>query len=220
MNAGFPGGRSETAQSDGQPGRVETSRSVTDALATLRNVYEQSKPDIDQRTAAWWWGGRDAEIPWWLCMCGQAANDPIGPTLYLAHVAEDLTNAREIKNWAYDTAIDVATERHRGRLAVESYQPSWGHQAARDGVALALWPHLAEYVRGYASQARRFGCRDRAYLAIREGVLSRTRDVLSDFRYDMDCLRKGLITRDFSERHQRNCARRGSECATFCRALA
>lgn len=183
---------------------------ILSSLAEVHDTYEP--PDVDQRTAAWWWGAQDENIAWALCMCHTAAVDPMAQTLYIAHVAEDLSQAREIKDWAYGVALDVANEPHRHRRAVESYRPSWGRQAARDGVVLGLWPHLSEYVTGYCQRAERLGCHRDAYLAIREGVLRAVRDTVSAFRYDLDCVSKGMISKDFTARHAAGAGARGEEC--------
>jgi hypothetical protein len=195
-----------------------TALTVDAILSALAEVHTAEPPDIDQRTAAWWWGAQDEQIAWALCMCHTAAADPMAQSLYIAHVAEDLSRAREIKTWAYDVAQEIADEPHRHRKAVESYRLSWGHQAARDGVALALWPHLAECVYGYSQQARRLRCEPRAYLAIREGVLSRVRDTIAAFKYDLDSVAKSSYSRDFIERHRAGALRRGEQCATLTRA--
>lgn len=147
-------------------------------------------------------------------MCRTASPDPIAQSLYLAHVAEDFSSVREIKQWAYGAAHDIANEKHRHRKAVESYQPSWGHQAARDGVALALWSHFAEMVPGYGARARAFNCRSAAYLTVRDGVERKTRDAINAFRNDMVDLSKGFASQDFRRRFELGAARRGEECDT------
>lgn len=187
---------------------------VEKIIAALSEVHVVVPPDIDQRTAAYWWGAQDDSVAWWLAMCRTASRDQIAQSLYLAHVAEDFSSVREIKQWAYGAAHDIANEKRRHRKAVESYSPTWGHQAARDGVALALWAHFAEMVPGYAARSRAFKCRAPAYLAIRDGVERKTRDAINAFRTDMTDLSKGFISQDFRRRFERGASLRGEECDT------
>lgn len=192
---------------------------VEQIVSSLAAVHLSEPPDVDQRTAAYWWGRHDEDIAWGLAMCHTAAKEPIACALYLASVAEDLSDARAIKIWAYNLAEEVATTRHRHRLAVESYSPKWGHQAARDGVILGIWPHLREYVPGYAGRAKHYGCHWRAYLAIRDGVQCRVQDVVSGFRRDLSNLSRGLISNDFKERHRAGAVRRLANAAEYTRHL-
>lgn len=172
------------------------------ALAQVHQVYEA--PDADQRTAAYWWGKQDESVAWWLSLCKRVAADPIAQSLYLASVAEDLSHKRDVKDWAYRIAAEIAiTPRYgsqRNQPAVASYHPRWGRQAARDGVALALWPHLAEYVPGRNARAAELGCRDHAYQYIRDGVRARAIELVTMFRDDMEQCRSGRYRRDFMER--------------------
>lgn len=174
-------------------------------LLLLAGTHEGSlEPDCDQRTAAYWWGRPDDSVAWWLSMCKRVAADPISQSLYIAQVAEDLSHKRDIKDWAYRTAAELAITRRcrsqRNQPAVASYHPRWGRQAARDGVALALWPHLAEYVPGRNTRAAALGCRDHAYQYIRDGVRARAVELITMFRDDMEQCRVGHFRRDFTER--------------------
>lgn len=187
---------------------------VQKIIDSLGDVHAAVPPDIDQRVAAYWWGAQDESVAWWLAMCHVAAPDPIAQSLYLAHVAEDFSDVREIKQWAYGVASDVARAKHRHRLAVESYRPAWGHQAARDGAALALWSHLAELVPGYAARSRALNCRAPAYLAVRDGVEQKTRDAINGFRTDMADVSKGFVSQDFRRRFKAGARRKGVECDT------
>jgi hypothetical protein len=182
-----------------------TAFTAAEIVAALKAVHEQrSDPDADQRTAAYWWGKPDDSVAWWLSVCRMISADPIAQSLYLAHVAEDLSHKRHIKDWAYGVADDAAFAprlgSQRNKRAVESYDTPWGHQAARDGLALALWPHLSDDVPGRNKRCEQYGCRHDAYLYIRDAVESRTKELIAGFRDDMEQCREGRHNRWFRER--------------------
>jgi hypothetical protein len=174
-------------------------------LAHLANVYEAvSVPDVDQRVAAYWWGAYDPDVAWWLSMCSKIAPESVSPSLYVAHVAEDLSHKRDVKDWGYIEAARCASKPPQGavrqRASVEGYSPAWGHQAARDGISIALWGHLVEYIPGINHRARRYGCGSQAYQRIRDGVYARTSELLTLFRQDMDQCCNGNFNRNFADR--------------------
>lgn len=177
-------------------------------LAQLRAAVHEGElePDADQRTAAYWWGKPDDAVAWWLGMCRRVAADPISQALYLAHVAEDMSHKREIKDWAYRVAAECASRARQGakrnQPAVASYDPAWGRQAARDGLAMALWPHRADEVPGVNFRATCLGCRNDAYQYIRDEVKAKAKELIEWFRADMEQCRKGYWRRDFIDRWQ------------------
>jgi hypothetical protein len=175
---------------------------AAEIIDRLRTLYGESPPDVDQRTAAYWWGKPDDAVAWWLSMCRMVAPDPIAQSLYLAHVAEDLSRQREIKNWAYTKAAEFAGTKGSGqrrRSVVESYRLDWGHQAARDGVAFALWGDIVD-VPGPSGRAVQFNCGRQAYVRVREEIERQTRDLFSGFRDDMEMCMQGRHSRYFIER--------------------
>lgn len=170
------------------------------ALAGTHEVYEE--PDCDQRVAAYWWGRPDDSVAWWLSICGRIADDPVAQSLYLARVAEDMSQRRVIKDWAYRAAAKFAGAKGSGqrrRSMVESYRLDWGHQAARDGVFMALWGDL-EDVPGIVSRCERFGCGKQAYQRVRDEVCSQAKDLIASFRGDMEQCRTGQYNRHFRAR--------------------
>lgn len=181
-----------------------TALTAAEVVAALKAVHEQNTPpDADQRTAAYWWGKPDESVAWWLCLCRRVAPDPVSQSLYIAHVAEDLSHKRDIKDWAYRVAAECAVDKRHGvrvRAAVESYRPEWGHVAARDGLALALWPHLADGVPGINRRTMELKCGGQAYQRIRDGVRDRAKELIAVFRSDMDQCLKSRYRRDFIER--------------------
>jgi hypothetical protein len=182
-----------------------TALTAIEVLAALKSVHEQHEPpDADQRTAAYWWGKPDDSVAWWLSVCRMIADDPMAQSLYLAHAAEDLSHKRDLKDWAYAIAHDAAmTPRPasgRRKRAVESYDDRWGHQAARDGLAAALWSHLADEIPGRDKRCEELGCGHGAYLYIREAVKGRARELIAIFHDDMERCRSGHYSQWFRDR--------------------
>ena len=192
MNArAIPGNSTELAD------RVVT---AIKALAGTHEVYEE--PDCDQRTAAYWWGRPDDSVAWALSTCRRIAEHPVAQSLYLARVAEDMSQRRAIKDWAYQVAAAYAGAKGSGqrrRSMVESYRLDWGHQAARDGVFMALWGDL-EDVPGIVSRCDRFGCGKQAYQRVRDEVCGQAKDLIASFRGDMEQCRTGQYNRHFRAR--------------------
>ena len=179
---------------------------AAEVVSLVKAVFEACEPpDIDQRVAAYWWGKPDPHVAWWLSMCRMVAPHPIGQSLYLARVAEDMSQHRHIKNWAYAKAAEFVGAKGSGkrrRSLVESYRLDWGHQAARDGVAIALWDEIID-VPGVSSQAERFHCGRQAYGRVRDELERETRDLWSGFRADMVMCESGDFSRDFIDRWER-----------------
>lgn len=175
-------------------------------IALIRALPKRAEidpePDADQRTAAYWWGRPDDSVAWWLATCRMIAPHPIAQSLYLAHVAEDMSQRRAIKDWAYSVAAQFAGAKGSGqrrRSMVESYRLDWGHQAARDGVFLALWGDI-EDVPGITFRCDQFGCGKQAYQRVRDEITSQTRDMIAAFRSDMEQCRTGQRNRWFTQR--------------------
>jgi hypothetical protein len=169
-------------------------------VASLAGLYERpDEPDAVQRTAAYWWGAQDEDVAWWLGLC-KLVNSAIAQSLYIAHVAEDMRQARGLKDWAYGVAVEYAGSRGSGqrrRSIVEAYRTDWGHQAARDGLALALWPHLRDDVPGITKRAGEFRCGPQAYQRIRDEVMRQAGDLIAGFGMDMEQCRTNRFSRDF-----------------------
>lgn len=175
---------------------------VDQIIDKLRTQYGIEPPDIDQRVAAYWWGKPDESVAWWLSMSRMVAPDPIAQSLYLARVAEDMSRARQIKEWAYARAAEFAGSKGSGqrrRSLVGAYRLDWGHQAARDGVAFALWGDIVD-MPGPAWRAELLHCGRQAYAQVRDELEKATRDAYSSFRDDMVMCMDGKYSRDFIDR--------------------
>lgn len=176
---------------------------ASQAVATLVGLYERpDEPSAAQRTAAFWWGAQDEEVAWWLGLC-KIVNSPEAQSLYIASVAEDMRHARGLKEWAYRVAVEYAGSRGSGqrrRTIVEAYRTDWGHQAARDGLAMALWPHLADDVPGIGRRCEAFSCGKQAYQRIRDEVSRQAGDLITGFDMDMEQCRRNRFSRDFIAR--------------------
>lgn len=155
--------------------------------------------DVDQRVASWWWGEEDDAVAYALVVASRVNPCPVACSLYLASVADDSSQYRQIKEWSYITAADLASRKRRTAVrnipAVLSYRPEWGRQAARDGVALALWPHMAREVPGINARTSVLGCRDAAYQYIRNGVQSAASVQICTYRSDLEDALIGRIAR-------------------------
>ena len=169
-------------------------------VAALAGLYSAPEtPDATQRTAAYWWGAQDEEVPWWLGLC-KLVNSAIAQSLYIAHAADDARQARGMKEWAYGVAAEYAVSRGGGvrrRAVVEAYSPAWGHQASRDGLAAALWPQLADEIPGRDKRCAELGVGHQAYQRIRDEVNRQASDLIVGFGMDMEQCRTDRFSRDF-----------------------
>ena len=143
---------------------------------------------LAKRVAGFWWGTTDQELVWALSLARTVAADPIAHKLYLTHATEDLRYSREIKDWAYRAAVEYAGSKGSGqrrRSLVESYRPEWGHIAARDGLAMALWPERSDEVPGICRRTEALGCGKQAYQRVRDEVMRLAGDLIAGFRLDL-----------------------------------
>lgn len=181
---------------------METTKAAQ-TVSMLAGLYERTdEPDAVQRTAAYWWGAHDEDVGWWLALC-KLVNSPIAQSLYIAHVAEDVRHARGLKDWAYRVAVEYAGSRGSGqrrRSLVEAYRADWGHQAARDGLAAALWPHIRDEIPGRDKRCDQFGCGHQAYQRVRDEVARQAGDLITGFAMDMEQCRQNRFSRDFRDR--------------------
>lgn len=172
----------------------------TKAAQTVK-AFEQ--PDIHdevaKRVAAWWWGAGDEDITGHMATAKLIARDPVSEAIYLARVAEDTSRFRRLKDWAYLRAVEFAGARGSGqrrRSMVEAYRTDWGHRAARDGMARALWPWMESEMPGRNEQCARLGVGHQAYMRVRDEVQSQTIDAFIAYSFDLSCLVQGRWTRD------------------------
>jgi hypothetical protein len=176
---------------------------AAELVQELAGLYMMREaPDADQRTAAYWWGTSDDEVAWWLALCARVNPAP-AQELYIAHVSEDVRYANRLKEWAYKAAVEYAGSKggaQRRRSLVQSYRADWGHQAARDGLALALWPSLRDDVPGIVKRAEQFGCGKQCFQRVRDEVSRIAADLIVGFHVDMEQCRTGRFSRDFTSR--------------------
>lgn len=175
--------------------------SIVAKLAGLHEGY--LPPDTDQRVAAFWWGVQDEEVGWALSLANIVAADEVSQHLYIASVTEDVRAARVIKEWGYRAAVEFVGSKGSGqrkRSMVESYRAEWGHQAARDGLVMAMWPHLSGDVPGIGKRCEAFHCGKQAYQRVRDEVQRQACDLIAGFRLDVaECLAE-RFSRDFIAR--------------------
>lgn len=163
-------------------------------------------PDVDQRTAAYWWGARDEEIASALSAANLIAPSRIAQMLYLARVADDPSKNRQIKEWAYQTAAEFVGSKGSGqrrRSIVESYRLDWGRQAARDGVARALWPEMVDEMPGRDARCKQFNVGHQAYQRVRDHVMREALDLFVAFRADLECILANRWTQDMRYRWEK-----------------
>ena len=189
----------------------------TKAAQTVKGHEEPDTHDaVAKRVAAWWGGSPDDEIAGHLSTARLIARHPVNEMIYFARVADDNSRFRSLKEWAYRTAVEYAGAKgsqQRRRSLIESYRTDWGHQAARDGMARALWPWLIDDMPGRNVQADRYGVGHQPYQRVRDEVQSRTLDAFIAYMFDLGCLVEGRWTRDMIGRWE------AATGADFSRAL-
>ena len=173
------------------------------AIAFAPYTQDDRFDTLAKRVAAFWWGQTDQDLVWALSLARMVASDPIADKLYLTHATEDLRYAREVKEWGYSVAVTFVGSKGSGqrrRSLVESYRPEWGHAAARDGMAMALWPELGTGGPGLGKRAEQFGCGKQAYQRVRDEVMRQTGDVIAGFRTDLAEALDERYSHDFRNR--------------------
>lgn len=96
----------------------------------------------------------------------------IGYEVWITWVAEVPFFREKLTQWAEGVGELAATLKPKlkkhSRTYVESYRPSWGRQASRDGLCMALYG--AGSVPGLEARATELGCRWQAYKRVRDFV--------------------------------------------------
>jgi hypothetical protein len=174
---------------------------ASETIAQLAGLFvRHDRPGADERTGAFWWGAQDEEIAWALSLAHTVSPDPIARHLYVAHAAQDVRHSRAIKDWGYRVAVEFAGAKGSGqrrRSLVESYRTDWGHQAARDGICMALWPDLRDEVPGIGKRADQYGCGKQAYQRVRDEVQRQACDLIAGFKLDVTEALAERYSRDF-----------------------
>ena len=183
---------------------IESARAL---IASLAGTHERGElpPSVHERVAAWFWGACDEEIVGYIGLCDMVAADPVAKHLYLFHCAEDMSGEQAVKDleaWCAGMAAECAVAiNSRKRLRIPSYKPEWGRQAGNDGAALAMWgDRIRDLLPGVNKRAERYGCRDEAYLRVREHVQIEADDLIGRFKRDMEQAECGRFDPDFRAR--------------------
>lgn len=108
----------------------------------------------------------------WSLSLAQSTLPPehIGYAAWITFVADTNCFAERLRDWVIGLARCMATVKpllgRRRRLLVNSYEPTWGDQAALDGLSLALYG--PKHVAGATARAQEFNCGRDAYRRIRD----------------------------------------------------
>jgi hypothetical protein len=182
-------------------------------IAKLAGLYErQDRPDAAQRTAAYWWGAQDDEVAFAIGVCDTVSNDPVAKHLYQFKCAEDMAGDEAVAavvSWCNGKAAECAVARNtRNRLRIPSYRVEWGRQAGNDGAALAMWgAGIRDVLPGVNKRAAKYGCRDEAYLRVRNHVELEAMDLIEQFSRDMEMVLNERFDPDFRARWERKTGR-------------
>lgn len=120
--------------------------------------------------------------------CSDRIAEPLY-TLYAvgASGVEASAHIRATKDWAYKEAASYAS---RGR---QRYRLDWGHQAARDGLCLALWPddiRLFAELPSNEQRAKQFGVGLGKYQRLRRHIQSEATKLIGEFHGFFDAATK------------------------------
>lgn len=122
----------------------------------------------------------------WLQTVGMVSGT-LATDLFLAKASYADRAWPRIKEWGYLKAVEFVGSRkseQRKRSLVESYRPDWGHQAARDGLASALWGRAE--IPGSRERALSFKCGQQAYRRVRDEVGSQANDLLTEAEHFLE----------------------------------
>lgn len=178
-------------------------------VASLAGLFERpERPTAHERIAAHYWGAADEDAVWWFGMASLVSPEPVARHLYLFQCAEDMSGdnaCAELTAWCAGMAAECAmsvNSRRRPRIA--SYRPEWGRQAGKDGAALAMWGEgIRDVLPGVNKRADRFGCRDEAYLRVRDYVQAEAAELIFRFARDVEMAESERFDPDFRERWER-----------------
>lgn len=138
-------------------------------------VFEGDPPkELTERYAGWASGAGDQRmghaVGVAMSRVGQIAADLFDLYVMEQHGSDFERRVRRVKDWGYTVAADFVSTR-QPQAKVEGYRLDWGHQAARDGLCLAMWAHLPGT--GLAARAKEFRIGERGYKRVRDCVEKR-----------------------------------------------
>lgn len=178
---------------------------VTALIESLKELRTSDPPLVDERVGAYWWGEWDEEIAFALAMCATVSEEPVAKHLYLFSCAGDMAGREAVQQvvwWCAGSAAECAmTVNSRRRLRIPSYKAEWGRQAGNDGAALAMWGEsIRDVLPGVNKRAQKYGCRDEAYLRVRDYVQAEASELIFRFKRDMEMAVTGRFDPDFRSR--------------------
>jgi len=186
---------------------AETVKAILKELAATYTPDEA--PSVDERVSLHFWGQWDEEIAFAFGMADLVSDEPCAKHLYEWSCAGDMVGPQAfvtaVQSWGANAAAQFAMGHNsRKRPNVPSFRLDWGRQAANDGCALAMWGEgIRDLLPGVNKRASKYGCRDEAYLRVRDHVEQEARELIFRFRRDMEMAVSGKFDPDFRARWER-----------------
>lgn len=173
------------------------------ALAAIDGTHELGQPpDIYQVFADFCTAPLGDVRASWLLGAGLVSSDKIATDMFLAKSADVRLKWRDIKDWGYLKAVEFVGARkseQRKRSLVESYRIDWGHQAARDGLATAIYGEEAD-IPGIRARSLQFHCGQQAYQRVRDEVGSKANDLINEAAHWLEMCRSGKFSPEYKDR--------------------
>lgn len=192
-------------------------------VASLAGTHEVGEPpDIYQVFADFSAESLTPEKAWWLGMVRTVCGNTSLPTdLFIAKASCTMGRVDRFKEWSYLTAakfVGARQSEQRRQSRVGAYRVDWGHQAARDGLALAIWGgkhadliYNGLYVvnqtgwcevPGVGARAKQFDCTKEAYQSVRDEVGGRANDLINEAAHWLAMCMSGKYSSEFIHRYE------------------
>jgi len=201
---------------------AQTAKEALKALAGVHERTEDLPPDMYQVFADFGRETLTAEKAFWLGLVRTVCGNTSLPTdLFIAKASGTMGRVGRFKEWGCLTAAQFVGPREseqRRRSTVGAYRTDWGRQAARDGLALAIWgtkhPDVIYNglyvvngtgwcdVPGVAARARQFGCTKEAYQSVRDEVGSKAGDLITEAEHWLEMCMTGKFSAEFIRRYE------------------
>jgi hypothetical protein len=159
---------------------------VAEIVEAVQRQRKAEPPEIAERYAAWAFGAlgwKEAQAFGYIVAVTRRECGPIAEAIFdlhaVGHSSQYDQHARKAKDWAYKAAADFVLAQ-RGPARFRAYALPWGHQAARDGLFRAMWPHIP--TPGRIPRNAQFGCGERPYVRVRDHVQTKAERQIAGFR--------------------------------------